>query len=113
MVDNQNLTFDTLIGHYELTSADAATPVNLTIQNMVEGGLGGRDAASDIRIHHLNEVLFLSNHGENTGTSIYLHTGSTAEISDNRSVCFASRPEELTAEQKPQIYVSNQAYLLM
>ena len=113
VVDNQNLTFDTLIGHYELTSADAATPVNLTIQNMVEGGLGGRDAASDIRIHHLNEVLFLSNHGENTGTSIYLHTGSTAEISDNRSVCFASRPEELTAEQKPQIYVSNQAYLLM
>lgn len=113
VVDKMNLTFDTLVGHYELTSADEASPVNLTIQNMVDGSLGGRDAASDIRIHHLNNVLFLSNHGEDSGTSIYLHAGSTAEISDNKSVWFASQPETLTAGQKPQIYVGAQAYLLM
>ena len=113
VVDNQNLTFDTLVGHYELTSADTASPVNLTIQNLVDGALGGRDASSDIRIHHLNNVLFQSNHGENSGTSIYLYAGSTAEISDNESVCFAAQPETLTAGQKPQIYVGAQAYLLM
>ncbi len=112
-VDNQNLAYDALIGHYELTAADAEAPVNLTIQNLKSASMGSRSAASYIWIHHLDQVQFLNNQATESGCSMYLYSGSTAEISDNNSVSFISYPDTLSEAQSPQIYVGGNSTLRM
>ena len=112
-VDNLDLAYDALIGLYELTSADAAAPVNLTIQNLQSASMGSRSAASDILIHHLDQVQFLNNQATESSCSIYLYSGSTAEIRDNNYVSFISEPDTLSEPQSTQIYVGGNATLLM
>lgn len=93
VLDNKSLTFNGLVGYYEVTSADAAAPVSLTVQNLENGMLGGTEATYRLNIHDLSALTFKKAVADEYAGAIYLSDGCTGEIRNVGTVSFSGNLE--------------------
>ena len=92
-LNGKSLTFNGLVGYYEVTSEDLMNKASLTVSNVEGGMLGGLEANYRLNLHNLSALTFDHVIGTENAGAIYLADGSAGDIHDIGAVTFIGRPE--------------------
>lgn len=93
VLTGQSLTFNGLVGYYEVTSADPSNRASLTVNDVEGGMLGSTEATYRLNLHNLNALTFDGVISSETAGALYLAGGSTGHIHEVGTVSFIGRPE--------------------